>query len=152
MRLFGLCTFVRFETMICPSIRFDYKLIELQKAFRHFLTAKRKKTFQRIFSYDSGCKGKLWAIFLPRVHLWKKQIPGSWLKYINLSFKLEDSGFLDTLILVFVIEKCCLCICFTELYFFYWLLVDSLVILIAVPFVFSCSVNIACRSTQNAAR
>ena len=25
----------------------------------------------------------------------------------------------DTLILVFVNEKCCLCICFTELYFFY---------------------------------
>ena len=26
---FSLCTFVRFETMIWPSIRFDYKLIEL---------------------------------------------------------------------------------------------------------------------------
>ena len=49
-------------------------------------------------------------------------------------------------------ENCCLCICFTELYFFYWLLVVSLVILIAVPIVFSRSVNIACRSTQNAAR
>ena len=57
----------------------------------------------------------------------------------------------DTLILVFVNEHCCLCICFTELHSF-WLLVVSLVILIAVPFVFSCSVNIACRSTQNAAR
>ena len=34
-------------------------------------------------------------------------------------------------------ENCCLCICFTKLYFFYWLLVVSLVILIAVPFVFS---------------
>ena len=34
-------------------------------------------------------------------------------------------------------ENCCLCKCFTELYFFYWLLVVSLVILIAVPFVFS---------------
>ena len=29
MGLFSLCTFVRFETMIWPSIRFDYKLIEL---------------------------------------------------------------------------------------------------------------------------
>ena len=34
-------------------------------------------------------------------------------------------------------EKCCLCICFTELYFFYWLFVVSLVILFAVPLVFS---------------
>ena len=56
------------------------KLIELWKALRRFLTANRKKTFQRIFSYDSGCKRKLWAILLPRVHLWKKQTPGSRLK------------------------------------------------------------------------
>ena len=35
--------------------------------------------------------------------------------------KLEASGFLETLlvILVFVGENCCLCICFTELSFFY---------------------------------
>ena len=58
----------------------------------------------------------------------------------------------DTLILVFLNENCCLCICFTELYFFYWLLVVSLVILSSVPIVFSRSVNIACRSTQNAVR
>ena len=60
--------------------------------------------------------------------------------------------FRDTLILVFLNENCCFCICFTGLYFFYWLLVVSLVILIAVPIVFSRSVNIDCRSTQNAAR
>ena len=70
----------------------------------------------------------------------------------GLKHKLRLRIFRDTLILVFVNEKCCLCICFTELYFFYWLLVVSLVILIAVPFVFSRSVNIACRSTQNATR
>ena len=29
MGLFSLCTFIRFELMIWPSIRFDYKLIEL---------------------------------------------------------------------------------------------------------------------------
>ena len=58
-----------------------------------------------------------------------------------------------TVILVFVNENYCLWICFTELYFFYWLSVVSLLILIAVPFVFSRSVNIARRSTaQNAAR
>ena len=38
-------------------------------------------------------------------------------------------------------ENCCLCICFTELYFFCGLLVVSLAILIAVPFVFSRSVK-----------
>ena len=56
---------------------------ELKKAFRHFLTANRKKTFQRIFSCNSGCKRKLWAIFLPRVHLWKKQTAGSRLKNVT---------------------------------------------------------------------
>ena len=51
------------------------------------------------------------------------------------------------------IENCCLCKCFTELNFFRWLLVVSLAILIAVPFIFSSFMNIACRSliTQNAA-
>ena len=50
-------------------------------------------------------------------------------------------------------ENCCLCKCFTELYFFYWLLlVVSLTISIAVPFVFSRSwtslagVNSKCRA------
>ena len=37
MRLFSLCTFVRFETIIWLTIRFN---ISLQKAFRHFLTAR----------------------------------------------------------------------------------------------------------------
>ena len=51
MRLFSLCTFVRFETMIWPSLRFD---ISLQNFIRQFLTTNRKKTFQRIFCYNSG--------------------------------------------------------------------------------------------------
>ena len=68
-----------------------YKFTELSKAFRHSLTANRNKTLQRIFSYNSGCKRKLWATFLPRVHLWKKQTPGSRLKtLVSLSFKLEE--------------------------------------------------------------
>ena len=43
----------------------------------------------------------------------------------DLSKKIEGDSvlrvriFRDTLILVFVNEKCCLCICFTKLYFFY---------------------------------
>ena len=50
-------------------------------------------------------------------------------------FKLEAWRlriFRDTLILVFLNENCRLCICFTEFYFVCWLLVVSLVILIAV--------------------
>ena len=57
-----------FETMIWPGIRFDIQIFE---AFRHFLTANRKETFQEIFSYNFGPKKKLWAIFLPRVKLEK---------------------------------------------------------------------------------
>ena len=34
-------------------------------------------------------------------------------------------------------ENCCLCKCFIELYVFYWLLVVSLAILIALPLMFS---------------
>ena len=50
-------------------------------------------------------------------------------------------------------ENCCLCKCFTELYFFYWLLlVVFLAISIALPFVFSrpwtslAGVNSKCRA------
>ena len=51
------CTFVRFETMIGPSIR-DY--ISLVQNFKkNFLTANRKKTFQRIFCFNSCCERKL---------------------------------------------------------------------------------------------
>ena len=42
----------------------------------------------------------------------------------------ENSKWFDEL---FLNENCRLYICFTEFYFFYWLLVVSLVILIAVP-------------------
>ena len=39
--------------------------------------------------------------------------------------------------LAFENENCCLCKCFTDIYFFYWLLEVSLAILIKVPVVFS---------------
>ena len=72
-----------------------------------------------------------------------------WLTHWPHSFKLKRLRiFRDTLILVFVNENCCLCKCFTELYFFYWLLVVSLAILIACSWcLFSLFMNIACRST-----
>ena len=112
-----------------------YKLTEIYKAFRHFLTANRKKTSQRIICRNSGCKRKLWGILLPRVICENSlQTPGSKLKTRTKAIRLRN--FRDTLI-VFLNENCFFCICFTELYFFYWLLVVSLGILTAVPFVFS---------------
>ena len=71
-----LCTFVGFESMIWPSDQVWYKLTELfnlKSLQMYFLTANRKKTFRRIFSYNFRCRKKLWAIFLLRgVHLWKQ--------------------------------------------------------------------------------
>ena len=59
--------------------------------------------------------------------------------------------FRDALILVFVNENCCLCQCFTELHFFYWLLeVSSNFNRFTVCF--QSFINIACRSTQNVTR
>ena len=153
MRVFSLCTFVRFETMSWPSIRFDISLQNFQKPLDSFSPQIERKHSKEYYSYNSDCKRKLWAIFLPQVRLCKKQTPGS--PGLKHKLKLEACRlriFRDILILVFLNENCCLCICFTELYFFYWLLVVSLVILIAVPIVFSRSVNNVSRSTQNAAR
>ena len=41
-----------------------YNSIRFKKPLRHFLTANIKKTFQRIFSYDFGCKKKALSDFL----------------------------------------------------------------------------------------
>ena len=141
MWLFSLCTFVRFETMIWPSIRFDVRSQKIERKRSKeclVIILAVKESFERfsclefIFAKskhrEAGLKHKLklWA--------WRLRI------------------FRDTLILVFGNDNCCLCICFTYLHFFCWLLVVSLAILIAVPLVFSRSVNIACRTTQNASR
>ena len=79
--------------------------------------------------------------------------PSSSLKTVNTR-KLAKSFlriFRDALILVFVNENCCLCQCFTELHFFYWLLeVSSNFNRFAVCF--QSFINIACGSTQNAER
>ena len=59
----SLCTFVRFKTMIWPSIRFDISLQNFKKQI-YFLTANRKKTFWRTFSYKFGCRKKTLSDFL----------------------------------------------------------------------------------------
>ena len=154
MRAFSLCTFVRFETMIWPSIRFDISLHNFKKlsgSFSPQIEGKRSKEYLVIIlagkeSFERfSCLEFFFETSKHREAGLKKRH----------KLKLEAwrlRNFRDTLILVFLNENCCFCICFTELCFFYWLLVVSLVILIAVPNVFSRSVNIACRSTQNAAR
>ena len=53
---------------------------------------------------------------------------------------------------VFVNENCCLCKCFTELYFFYGLLVVSCNFNRSTVCFYELFMNIACRSIQNAAR
>ena len=46
MGLFRLCTFVRFETMIWPSIRFDYRTLKsLQTFFSPQIERKRSKEY-----------------------------------------------------------------------------------------------------------
>ena len=152
MRAFSLCTFVRFETMIWPSIRFDISLQTFKKpsdSFSPQIERTRSKEYLVIILAGKGSFEPfscLEFVFEKSKH-----------REVGLKHKLKFEAwrlriFRDTLIIVFLNENCCVCKFFTELYFFYWLLVVSLVILIAVPIVFSRSVNIACRSTQNAAR
>ena len=48
MRLFSSCTFVRFETMISPSIRFDISLQNFKKSLDIFspqIEGKRSKEY-----------------------------------------------------------------------------------------------------------
>ena len=102
------------------SMRFDSSLQNFKNALVDIFSPQIERKKRCVFIL--AVERKLWAIFSPRVHLWKQQTPGSRLQNINLGFKHKDSGF------VFVNENCCLCKCFTELYFFYWLLVVSLAI------------------------
>ena len=135
--------------MTWPSIRLDISLRTLKSLQIYLLTINTKKTFRRIFSYKFGCGKKTLRDFLASRSSPSKTIntaPASRLKLYAKRLRI----FRDTIMLVFVNENCCLCKCFTELYFFFWLLVVSLSILIAFPCrLFSSFVNIACRSTQN---
>ena len=66
----SLCTFVRFETMIWPSIRFDLSFQNFRDIFSPQMERKRSEEYLVI---NLAEERKLWAIFLPQVHLWKKQ-------------------------------------------------------------------------------
>ena len=60
----SLCTFVGFESMIWPSIRFDISLQNFKSLQIYLLTTNRKKTIRRIFSYKFGCRKKTLSHFL----------------------------------------------------------------------------------------
>ena len=120
------------------SLRFD-KLTKLWKAFRHFLTANRKKTFQRISGYNFGCEKKALSDFLASSSSWNVANTGRLAYDINLRVYICAvltwlRIFRDTVIsiLVFVNENCCVCKCFTEFYFIYWVLVVSLAIFLKI--------------------
>ena len=49
---------LRFDTLIWPSIRFDISVKNFKKPLVDITSPKIEKTFQRIFSYNFGCKKK----------------------------------------------------------------------------------------------
>ena len=69
---------------------------------------------------------------------------------MNLNFKLKDSDVLETLKYLSSWMKIVVSKCFTKIYFFNWLLVVSCNFN-RFPVCFQSFINIACRSTQNAA-
>ena len=145
MRVFSLCTFVRFETIIWTSIRFDISLQNFKKLLDNFspqIERKRSKEYLVIILVGKESFERFSCLEFVFENS-KHREAGLKHKLKLVAWRLKI--FSDTLILVFLHENCCLCTCFSELYFFYWLLVVSHVILIAVSFVFSRSVNIACR-------
>ena len=127
MRLFSLCKFVRFETMIWLRIRFDISFQNFKKPLDIFSPQIERK------------RSKKYLVIILAVQ--ESFEPFSRLELIFEKSKYREVGskhklklkarrlriFRDTLIPVFVNEKCCFCIRFTELHFFYWLLVVSLV-------------------------
>ena len=111
--------------MIWPNIM-PGLIYRTLKALRHFLTANREKTFWKILVVK---KEIFEAIFLPRVHL--EKVTNTWKPvYICKVFYMTVRIFRNTSLstIVFVNNNCCLCKCFTELYFLSWLLVVSFAI------------------------
>ena len=150
MRLFGLCTFTRFETMIWPSIRFDISLQKYKKRLDIFLPQIERKRSKEYFVIILAVKGSSERFccleFICENSL---QTPGSKLKTWTKALRLRN--FRDTLI-EFVNENCFF------LYMFYRV-IFLLLIVSSLSWNFNrCAVcfqsfmNITCRSTQNAAR
>ena len=118
------------------------------KVLRHFLTATRKKTFWRVFSYPIGCKKKALSIILASSSFLKNS------KHVeNLQGFTHDSGFSETL------HSQCMSSCIIIVV----LLNDSLNYISCLDRLsrslssritgrcFQSYMNIACKGTQNAA-
>ena len=65
----SICTFVRSETMIYPSIRFDISLQKFKKPLDIFSRQIGRKRSEEYLVIIFAVKRRLEAIFLPRVHL-----------------------------------------------------------------------------------
>ena len=133
----SLCTFVRFETMIWPRVRFDISLQNFKKPSDSLSPQIERKRSKEYLVIILTVKESFERFSCLEFIFEKRKYREAGLKHKLKLWAWRLRVLRDTLILVFVNEKCCLCICFTELYFFYWLLVVSLIILFAVPFVFS---------------
>ena len=137
--------------MIWPSIRFDISFQNFKKPLDIF---SGKKMFRRIFSYKFGCTKKTLSDFLAASSSLKKTNTGrpaiktyTW----TLSFKTQDF-YKNSNTPFLVNENFCLCK-YVHRIIFLLLIVSSLSCNFNSRAVcFQLFMNIACRSTQNAAR
>ena len=79
MRLFSLCTFVRFETMILPSIRFDISL-QFKKPVDVFTPQIERKHSQEYLVIILAVKESFERFSCLKFSFEKKQTSGSRLK------------------------------------------------------------------------
>ena len=104
----SLCTFIRIETTIWPSIRFDISLQNFEKPLDIFSPQIETKRSEEYLVIILAVKRKLWAILLPWVH----QEAGLKHKSARLFICLHDSGWSQYFsswmkIVVSVIESAC---------------------------------------------
>ena len=111
MRLFSLCTFVRFETMIWPSIRFDMSLQNFKNPLDSFSRQIERKRSEEYLVIILAVKESFERFScLEFIFEKSKQREAGWKRKLKLeAWRLRI--FRDTLILVFLNENCCLCIC-----------------------------------------
>ena len=80
MRLFTLCTFVRFETMIWPSSRFDINLQNFKQPLDIFSPQKERKRSNEYLVIILAVKESFERFSCLEFIFEKKQTPGSRLK------------------------------------------------------------------------
>ena len=118
------------------------------------LTATKKETFWRIFRIfrPVGCKEKLWALFLPRVHLEKTAntpkickvlfMTQDFQRNFTLNACLRQTSWINIVVV--------LTFSLNDIIFLSWLFVKISFYRFS-DYGFQSYMNIACRSTQNAA-